>query len=90
MTNQPEAGPSCITCGDVAMALTVVSLAGDDAICQAPDGGRERVAVDLVAPVAVGDVVLVHAAVALCVLSPKAAEGEVGAGQVGTPEEVAR
>jgi hydrogenase maturation factor len=61
-TDQPA---SCITCGDVAVELTVVETAGDDAWCEAPDGGRERVAVELVGAVEVGDRLLVHAAVAL-------------------------
>jgi len=55
----------CITCGDVAVALEVVSVDGNDAMCRAADGGTERVAVELVAPVAPGDRVLVHARVAL-------------------------
>lgn len=60
-------GPAevCITCGDVALELTVVELCGSDALCEAADGGRERVAIDFVASVGVGDRLLVHAAVAL-------------------------
>ncbi|CAN5763543.1 hypothetical protein BH24ACT6_BH24ACT6_16730 [soil metagenome] len=60
-----EVGESCITCGDVAVVLQVVSVDGGDAVCRADDGGTERVAVDLVAPVREGDRVLVHAKVAL-------------------------
>ncbi len=56
---------SCITCGDVAVILDVVSVDGADALCQAADGGTEHVAIELVAPVAVGDRLLVHAKVAL-------------------------
>jgi hypothetical protein len=56
---------ACITCGDVAVALEVVSVDGADAVCRAPDGGTEVVAVELVAPVFPGDRVLVHARVAL-------------------------
>ncbi|MGI9053947.1 MAG: HypC/HybG/HupF family hydrogenase formation chaperone [Ilumatobacteraceae bacterium] len=55
----------CITCGDVAVILDVVSVDGFNAICKAADGGTEHVAIELVAPVAVGDRVLVHARVAL-------------------------
>ena len=55
----------CITCGDVAVALEVVSVDGGDAVCRADDGGTEVVAVELVAPVVPGDRVLVHARVAL-------------------------
>jgi hydrogenase maturation factor len=60
-----EVGESCITCGDVAVVLQVVSVDGGDAVCRADDGGTERVAVELVAPVREGDRVLVHAKVAL-------------------------
>ena len=60
---------SCITCGDVAVALEVVSVSGSDAVCRAADGGTELVAVELVAPVVAGDRVLVHARVALEKLS---------------------
>ena len=56
---------SCITCGDVAMILDVLSVDGSDAVCEAADGGTEHVAIELVAPVAVGDRLLVHARVAL-------------------------
>lgn len=60
---------SCITCGDVAVALTVVSVQGPDARCRDDRSGAEEVvAVDLVAPLAPGDRVLVHARVALEVL----------------------
>ena len=60
--SEPE---TCITCGDVAVPLVVVSLDGADALCRADDGGTELVAVELVAPVLPGDRVLVHARVAI-------------------------
>jgi hypothetical protein len=56
---------ACITCGDVALVLEVVSVNGADAVCRAADSGTEVVAVDFVAPVVPGDRVLVHARVAL-------------------------
>lgn len=58
-------GEACITCGDVAVILTVVAIDGGDARCRAEDGGEEVVAVDLVGSVAPGDRLLVHARVAL-------------------------
>ncbi len=74
MTAQPLPWPAtaacavtegCITCGDVAVPLTVVELAGPDARCR-DDGGREEtVATELVGPVAPGDRLLVHAGVAI-------------------------
>lgn len=66
-------GLSCVTCGDRAAPLTVVSTEDDLAgfvRCRADDGGMEMVAADLVGPVAVGDRLLVHAAVAIARLEP--------------------
>ena len=64
-------GPSCdlledcITCGDVAVPLTVVGVSGVDARCR-DDGGREEtVAIELIGVVAPGDRLLVHAGVAI-------------------------
>jgi len=55
----------CITCGDVAVALAVVSVDGDTARCRDEAGRFETVAIELVGPVRPGDRVLVHAGVAL-------------------------
>lgn len=60
----------CITCGDVALPLTVVEVVGADARCRDADGRQELVATDLVGDVAVGDLLLVHAGVALEQLDP--------------------
>jgi hydrogenase maturation factor len=61
----------CITCGDVALPLTVLRL--DDerglALCADDDGNSETVEIDLVAPVAPGDRLLVHAGTAIARLS---------------------
>jgi hydrogenase maturation factor len=64
-----SAEPGCITCGDVAVDLTVVSLVGADALCRDSEGREELVAVELVGAVAPGDHVLVHAGVALELLT---------------------
>ena len=55
----------CITCGDVAVALTVVEVDGFDARCRDEQGREELVATELVDAVAIGDRLLVHARVAL-------------------------
>ena len=54
-------GEPCITCGDVAVEATVVSVEGATATL---DSGEE-VAVELVDPVAPGDRLLCHAGIAL-------------------------
>lgn len=58
-------GPGCITCGDVAVILTVTAVLGSDARCRDPKGREELVATELVGEVAPGDRVLVHAGVAI-------------------------
>jgi len=59
------AQPGCITCGDVALVLTVTSVAGTDARCRDEQGREELVATELVGRVGAGDRVLVHAGVAI-------------------------
>jgi hydrogenase maturation factor len=57
----------CITCGDVAVALTVLRVDEERelALCVADDGEKETVEVALVGRVAPGDALLVHAGTAL-------------------------
>lgn len=59
---------ACITCGDVAVEAQVVAVRGSTALIE-KDGAREEVAVELLDDVAVGDVVLCHAGVALELVS---------------------
>jgi D-sedoheptulose 7-phosphate isomerase len=61
---------ACITCGDVAVEATVVSLRNGSAMIE-KDGAREEVAVELVEDVRVGDRLLCHAGVALDKLPPE-------------------
>ena len=63
----PACQPGCITCGDVAVALQVleVDTERDLALCQDSHGRRETVEIALVAPVAAGDELLVHAGTAI-------------------------
>lgn len=56
---------SCITCGDVAVVLTVQSVDGADGTCHDDDGRTEAVALELVGEVRPGDRLLVHAGVAI-------------------------
>jgi hydrogenase maturation factor len=57
----------CITCGDVAVAMRVQRLDGERglALCEDDEGARCSVEIALVEPVAVGDVLLVHAGTAI-------------------------
>jgi hydrogenase assembly chaperone HypC/HupF len=62
-----ERGSGCITCGDVAIPMNVLRLDEDRglALCADDDGNSETVETDLVAPVAPGDRLLVHAGTAI-------------------------
>jgi hydrogenase maturation factor len=57
----------CVTCGDVAEAMTVLRVDRERelALCTAPDGSRRTVEIALVAPVAAGESLLVHAGTAI-------------------------
>ena len=60
----------CITCGDEAVPMRVLRVdeARRLALCADQEDRRETVEVELVAPVARGDELLVHAGTALLVL----------------------
>jgi hydrogenase maturation factor len=61
-----DPGGRCITCGDEAVPMTVVSVGEQGAACLDEAGVRhEQIAVELVGPVGPGDRVLVHAGVAI-------------------------
>jgi hydrogenase maturation factor len=61
------AGDHCITCSDEGIPMQVerVDDARGLALCSAADGSKSTVEIALVAPVATGDRLLVHAGVAL-------------------------
>jgi hydrogenase maturation factor len=55
----------CITCSDEGIEMTVVAMTQCGAQCRDPDGIDQRVEVELVEPVEIGDRLLVHAGVAI-------------------------
>jgi hydrogenase maturation factor len=57
----------CVTCGDVAEAMRVLRIDDDRqlALCEDDSGERRTVEIALVAPVAEGDELLVHAGTAI-------------------------
>jgi hydrogenase expression/formation protein HypC len=55
----------CLVCGDVAVPVTVLEPADEDALCEDDHGQRGTVGVELVAPVGPGDRLLVHGGVAI-------------------------
>jgi hydrogenase expression/formation protein HypC len=73
-------GDVCITCGDVAVEVTVLRLLPDElALVDTGQGTEEEVSVALVSAAA-GDTILVHASEAIAVVSRAGAPGEVTAG----------
>ena len=63
----------CVTCSDAGIPVRVVSVAGDDALCEDAADNRAWIAVELVAPVQAGEVLLTHGGVAI---GRVAAQGE--------------
>ena len=65
----------CVTCGDDGVEMTVKQV--DErrglAVCTEAEGARHTVETALVAPVAPGDRLLVHAGTAIATLAPGAA-----------------
>ena len=61
----------CIVCSDAGIPLRVVSIESDDALCEDAAGNRTEIAVDLVAPVTTGEVLLTHGGVAIAKVEPE-------------------
>jgi hydrogenase assembly chaperone HypC/HupF len=55
----------CVVCSDAGIPLQVVSINGENALCEDAAGNRTEIAVDLVAPVKTGEVLLTHGGVAI-------------------------
>jgi hydrogenase expression/formation protein HypC len=55
----------CVTCSDAGIPVRVVSVEGDDALCEDAAGSRAWMAVELVMPVQAGEVLLTHGGVAI-------------------------
>ena len=75
-------GDHCITCGDIAVEVTVLRLLPDSlAVVDTGRGGTEEVSVALV-PASVGDTILVHASEAIAIVDQAGASRaqEVGSG----------
>jgi hydrogenase expression/formation protein HypC len=55
----------CVVCSDAGIPVRVVSVEGDDALCEDAVGNRALIAVELVAPAGAGEVLLTHGGVAI-------------------------
>ena len=61
----------CITCSDAGIPVRVISTKGDDALCEDAAGNQTQIAVELVAPVQIGEVLLTHGGVAIGRVTPE-------------------
>ena len=77
-----EVVDGCLTCGDLAVPVTVIEEGEPDALCADDHGTRGSVGVELVAPVRAGERLLIHGGVAITKLQ---LEGQ----QYGEEEAVA-
>jgi hydrogenase maturation factor len=59
----------CITCSDEGIEMTVVEVTQCGAQCRDPEGTDQRVEIELVEPVEIGHTLLVHAGVAIAIVS---------------------
>lgn len=55
----------CVVCSDAGIPVRVLSIEGDDALCEDWAGNQAQIAVELVAPVRAGEVLLTHGGVAI-------------------------
>ena len=55
----------CLVRSDAGIPVRVVSVEGDDALCEDAAGNRAQIAIELVAPAQTGEVLLTHGGVAI-------------------------
>ena len=55
----------CVVCSDAGIPVRVVSVERDDALCEDVAGNRAEIAIELVAPVQVEEILLTHGGVAI-------------------------
>ena len=55
----------CVVCSDAGIPVRVVSIQGDDALCEDAAGNRTDIAVELLTPVQTGEILLTHGGVAI-------------------------
>ena len=55
----------CVVCSDAGIPVRVMSIEGDDALCEDAAGNQTEIAVELVAPVTEGEILLTHGGVAI-------------------------
>jgi hydrogenase expression/formation protein HypC len=61
----------CVVCSDAGIPVQVISIDGDDALCEDAAGHQTEIALELVAPVHIGEVLLTHGGVAIGKVTPE-------------------
>ena len=61
----------CVVCSDAGIPVRVVSIEGDDALCEDAAGNQTEIAVELVNPVQTGEILLTHGGVAIGRVTPE-------------------
>jgi hydrogenase expression/formation protein HypC len=61
----------CITCSDAGIPVRVISIQGDDVLCEDAAGNKTDIAIELVSPVQIGEVLLTHGGVAIGKVAPE-------------------
>ena len=61
----------CVVCSDAGIPVRVISIEGDDALCEDSAGNQTETAIELVAPVQIGEVLLTHGGVAISKVETK-------------------
>lgn len=65
----------CVVCSDAGIPVRVVSVEGEDALCEDAAGNRTQIAIELVAPAQVGEILLTHGGVAIGKVGAEKADG---------------
>ena len=55
----------CVVCSDAGIPVRVLSIEGDDALCEDSAGNQTEIAIEFVVPVQFGEVLLTHGGVAI-------------------------
>jgi hydrogenase expression/formation protein HypC len=61
----------CVVCSDAGIPVRILSIEGDDALCEDAAGNQTEIAVELVAPVQIGEILLTHGGVAIAKVQTK-------------------
>jgi hydrogenase expression/formation protein HypC len=61
----------CVVCSDTGIPVRILSIEGDDALCEDVAGNQTEIAVELVAPVQIGEILLTHGGVAIAKVQTK-------------------